>query len=274
MTDVSKLMQLRLVASILWVCCAAWMSAAPVQKDAGKSSPVPVNQLLVAGNACGPAALLNAFRFGNTDWQRALDAAVGDNDKDRILKVIREIGMRQSKHIPGRPRWSRRGVSVADLRDMANEMTTGRFLPQLSDEVFFLNSRETPEKLLLRVHQRLSKSLSKGFPPILSLRRYALRKQSSGRSQWTLIDAHFITLTAIHGKPARDAHGFAVDYIDPWGGKFCQGTIRIPDQPFLADASGNPSCLEAVFPKTTVGAKMVRKEEKTFVAVSAAIGRW
>lgn len=250
------------------------MSAAPVQKDAGKLLPVPVNQLLVAGNACGPAALLNAFRFGNTDWQRALEAAVGANDKERIHKVIREIGMRQSKHIPGRPRWSRRGVSVADLRDMANEMTTGRFLPQLSDEVFFLNPRETPEKLLQRVHQRLSKSLSKGLPPILSLRRYALRKPSSGPPQWMLIDAHFVTLTAIHGKPARETRGFGVDYIDPWGGKYGQGMIRIPDASFLADVGGNPSCLEAVFPKTSVGEKMVRKGEKTYIAVSAAIGRW
>jgi hypothetical protein len=274
MTAVSKPMQLRPVVSILWVCCAAWMSAAPVGKDAEKPSPVAVNQLLVSGNACGPAALLNAFRFGNSDWQRALDAAAAENDKQSILRVIREIGMRPSKHIPGRPRWSRRGVSVADLRDMAEEMTMGRFLPRLSDEVFFLMPRETPEKLLLRVHQRLSKSISKGLPPVLSLRRYTLRAQPSGSPQWTLIDAHFVTLTAIHEKPARGARGFAIDYIDPWGGKYCQGFIRIPDTPVLSDASGNPSCLEADFPKTSVGLKMVRKGEKTFVAVSAAIGRW
>ncbi len=267
-------MPLRQVVSILWFFCAAWLPAAPVGKDAGKPSPVPVNQLLVAGNACGPAALINAFRFGNSDWQRALDAAVADNDKQCILRVIREIGMRPSKHIPGCSRWSRKGVSVADLRDMADEMTTGRFLPRLYDEVFFLNPRESPENLLFRVYQRLSKSISKGLPPVLSLRRYALRVQSSGPPQWTLIDAHFVTLTAIHGKPARDTRGFAVDYIDPWGGKFCQGNIRIPYQPFLSDASGNPSCLEAVFPKTSVGVKMVRKGEKSFIAVSAAIGRW
>ena len=37
----------------------------------------PLNQLRVSGNACGPAALLNAFRFGNTDWQRASNAITG-----------------------------------------------------------------------------------------------------------------------------------------------------------------------------------------------------
>jgi hypothetical protein len=262
----------RLFPSILVICSAAWVSAAPVQKDADKPSPVPVNQLVVAGNACGPAALLNAFRFGNSDWQRASPAGV--DDKERVLKVIREIGMRPSKHIPGHPRWSRRGVSVADLLDMANEMTTGHFLPPLGDEVFFLKSSETPEKLLLRVQQRLAKSVVKGLPPILSLRRYALRKPSSGPPQWTLVDAHFVTLTTIPATLDKNARGFSIDYIDPWGGRYCKGIIRIPDQTVMQDTAGNPTCLEVLFPKTPVGGKMVRKGEKSFVAVSAAIGRW
>ena len=44
---------------------------------------MPANQLVVAGNACGPAALLNAFRFGNADWQRRVRLA-GATDKERL----------------------------------------------------------------------------------------------------------------------------------------------------------------------------------------------
>jgi hypothetical protein len=253
---------------------AASAMAAPPVREAPHPAAVPANQLLVSGNACGPAALLNSFRFGNADWQRASNAVTGKNDRERIFTIIREIGMRPSGSVPGRPRWSRRGVNLADLRDMANEMTLGHCLPQLGEEVFFLRPRETPEKLLRRVHKRLETSLAKGFPPILSIRRHALRTQPGKPAQWIVIDAHFVTLTSIPRKLEKTARSFPVSYIDPWGGRLCEGLIGIPDHAVLPDFSGNSSCLEARFPKTSVGRKLIRRGEQTVVAVSAAIGRW
>ncbi len=255
------------------LACSAM--AAPLMREAPNLAATPADQLRVAGNACGPAALLNAFRFGNEDWQRVSNAIAGDNDREQILRIIREIGMRPSKHVPGHPRWSRRGVSLADLRDMGNEMAAGQNLLQFSDEVFFLKPRESPEKLLRRVHQRLEKSLDKGLPPVISLRRYALRKPSTGGvPQWVVIDAHFITLTAIPRKIDKLARSFPVSYIDPWGGKRCQGVIGVPDRPLFANASGQSFCMEADFPQTSVGKTKSDKEDKTFLAVSAAMGRW
>ena len=252
---------------------AAAMAAPPI-REAPNPTAVPVNQLVVAGNACGPAALLNAFRFGNPDWQRASNAVAGANDRERILTIIREIGMRPSKQTPGRARWSRRGVNVADLHDMADEMTAGHMLPHLSDETFFLLPRETPETLLRRVHRRLETSLAKGLPPVLSLRRFALRSPSGQAPQWVVIDAHFVTLTALPRKLEKHARSFSVSYIDPWGGRHCQGEIRIPNRPVLATTAGASSCLEAAFPQTSVGAKQVRKGQETVLVLPAAIGRW
>lgn len=248
--------------------------AAAETREAPNMTAIPADQLAVAGNACGPAALLNAFRFGNDAWQRASDAIAGANDRERILRIIREIGMRPSKHVPGHPRWSRRGVNLADLHDMADEMIAGKYLPMLNEEVFFLSPRESPEKLLRRVHQRFEKSLSKGLPPVVSLRRYVLRKTPGNAPQWIVVDAHFVTLTALPRKLDKQARLFPVSYIDPWGGKRCQGRIGIPDFPVMADASGNSSCLEADFPQSDVGKKRVAKGEKTMLTVSAAIGRW
>jgi hypothetical protein len=264
----------RAVSSLFAPLLALSAAAAPEMREAPNPAATPANQLVVAGNACGPAALLNAFRFGNTHWQRASDAIAGENDRDRILRIIREIGMRPSKHTPGHPRWSRRGVSLADLHDMANEMIAGHYLPQFSQEVFFLKPRETPEKLLRRVHQRLEKSLAKGLPPVVSLRRYALRNTKGSTRQWIVIDAHFVTLTAIPRKLDKHARSFSVSYIDPWGGKRRTGTIAIPDRPVVADAAGESSCLEAVFPQSSVGRNRVSKTEETALAISAAIGRW
>jgi hypothetical protein len=256
-----------------FLLCGAAIAGTPM-REAPVTDAVPANQLLVSGNACGPAALLNAFRFGAPHWQRVSDAVAGDDDRSRILTIIREIGMRPSKHLPGRARWSRLGVGLSDLRDMGNEMTIGHSLPQLAEEVFFLKPRETPEKLLRRVHKRLDTSLAKGFPPVLSLRRHALRKQPGKPAQWVVIDAHFVTLTAIPRRLEKHPRSFAVRYIDPWGGRVCEGVLRIPELPLLVDAKGAASCLEAVFPDTPVGLKRVRSGDASALILSAAVGRW
>ena len=249
--------------------------AAPALRQAPDLSASPANQLVVAGNACGPAALLNAFRCGNPNWQRASRAITGSTDKDRLLTIIRGSGMRPSHNLPGHPRWSRRGVSVADLTDMANELTIGQALPPISSEVFFLIPRESPDALLRRVHQRLDTSLAKGLPPVLSLRRYALRSQPNGNPpQWTVIDAHFVTLTAIPRKLDPSTRRFPVTYIDPWGGKICQGAITIPDPATFTDPAGRSFCLEADFPQSPVGKSLIRHSEPTTLTLAAAVGRW
>lgn len=248
--------------------------AAPEMREAPNPTAAPVDQLAVAGNACGPAALLNAFRFGNADWQRASNAIAGANDREQILSIIREIGMRPSKHVPGRSRWSRRGVSLADLHDMADEMVADHYLPQFSEDVFFLKGRETPAELLRRVHRRFEKSLSKGLPPVVSLRRYVLRQSAGNAAQWVVVDAHFVTLTATPRKLDKHARSFPVSYIDPWGGKRYHGVVTIPERPVMAGDSGISPCLEADFPQCAVGKKQVANGQHTVLAVAAAIGRW
>jgi hypothetical protein len=257
-----------LAASLAATACGQETLAAP------RMDVPPVNQLAVAGNACGPAALLNSFQSGSDDWRRAWDGVGGKTDRERILTVIREIGMRPSRHSTGSARWSKRGVSVADLRDMAEEMGTGRYLPQPSEEVFFRQPRESPEKLLERVHQRLSKSMTKGLPPVLSIRRLAWRAEKGNAAAWVTVDAHFVTLTSLPRKLPRAARSFAVTYIDPWGGKRLSGEIRLPAQPVFADAEGRTTCLEAAFPQSAAGSRMLRRGEKSVVILAAAIGRW
>ncbi len=244
------------------------VSAAPT-REAPNPSATPANQLVVSGNACGPTALLNAFRFGNSDWQRASNGIKGTTDKERIYTLIRECGMRPSKHLKGHPRWSRKGVNIADLCDMANETAHGQMLPLVSHEVLFLKNRETQEKLLRRVHQRLDVSLAKGLPPVLSLRRYVRRGEA-----WIVLDAHFVTLLSLPGKLEKNARSFTVTYADPWGGKIRAGSIAITDRPVLADQAIVSPCLEAVFPQSSVGKKLVRAGEHSTLVLSAAMGRW
>jgi len=245
--------------------------AAPPTREAPNPGAVAADQLVVSGNACGPTALLNAFRFGNTNWQRASTALAGDSDKQRIYSIIRQYGMRPSKHVNRRARWSKKGINIADLADIANEMTVGQALPIVEQEVLFLKPGETQEKLLKRVHYRLNTSLSKGLPPVLSLRRYAKR---AATGQWTVLDAHFVTLTSIPAKLGKGDRSFPVTYLDPWGGKSCEGSISITNRAVLADAAGSSPCLEADFPQAAVGKKLLRPGEPTALTVAAVLGRW
>lgn len=262
----------RLLTSIFLSLCLPVMAAPPL-REAPNPAAIPANQLVVAGNACGPTALLNAFRFGNVHWQRASDAIAGETDKQQIYTLIRENGMRHSQHIRGKVRWSRKGVNLLDLRDIGNERCAGHFLPEIKEEVLFLKPRESQEKLLARVHQRLETSLEKGLPPVVSLRRYALRGPT-GKQQWVVLDAHFVTVTSVPRKLAEGSRAFPVTYIDPWGGKIHQGSIAIPARGILAGTAAASPCLEAIFPQAGVGLKQVRSGETQALTIAAALGRW
>jgi hypothetical protein len=235
---------------------------------------VPASQRGVTGNACGPTALLNAFRFGNPAWQRASSAIPGKNDQQRITSIIQEHGMRPSNHITGHPRWSRKGVNLVDLQDIANEIARPHSLPLVNDEVLFLIPGETQAKLLKRVHQRFNTSLANGLPPVVSLRRYVKRARPGKPPEWIVLDAHFVTLTDLPPGLGENARSFPITYIDPWGGKTCQGVIGIPDRAILGDSAVASPCLEANFPEASVGKILVRAGEPGALTVAAVLGRW
>lgn len=258
--------------SLAFLLSAGSLSAQPM-REAPHPGAVPVNQLAIAGNACGPAALLSAFRFGSDGWRKAADAVEGEDDRQRLRKIITDVGMRPSKSLGGRPRWSKSGVNIADLCDMANEMVKGPFLPDLEYEIMVLKPEESHADLLERVHGRLEKSLAKGMPPVVGIRRFVKRKGG-----WVVVEAHFVTVISIPRKLEKDADSFPVIYLDPWGGRRCEGRVAVSDKEFLAgDGRTDPilaPCLEAVFPQALVGKSKVGKGEATLLTVSAAIGCW
>lgn len=259
---------------ILLLLACGVVHGEPCWLDAPNHKAVPVDQLLVGANACGPAAMMNSFHTGTEKWRRVFRVMGGGNDKERMAWIIRHVGMKSSNHLFARPRWSGRGVGVEDLRDMANELLEKAYLPTLKAEILFLDRGETPERLLQRAHKRMRKSLTAGFPPILSVRRYALRKDAGKKAQWTVIEGHFVTLTRMPCKLQRGERSFAVDYLDPWRGRHCQGVIGIPKRESMVDSSGGAACLEADFPSAMIGKNRVRRGEHTMVAVVAVIGDW
>ena len=82
--------------------------------SAANQDASPTNQRRAYGNACGPAALLNAFHYGSKKWQRPYNAVPGDDSKSRIDYVISKWGLSQSKHIKGMQRWNQQqGINLS-----------------------------------------------------------------------------------------------------------------------------------------------------------------
>lgn len=238
-------------------------------RAAPNAGAVPFNQLRISGNACGPGAILSSFRSGSPKWQSALELVPGADDRETLSRWIRTYGLRPSATLKGRNRWTNAGINVDDLVIATNEMTRARDLPQVAQESLFLRGREDPADLVRRTHARLATSLAKGIPPVLSLRRFALRG-----GHWTPIQGHFVTVVAVPEKLKRGETGFTFTYLDPWGGKRSQGAFRLPVTPVLAGADGRSPCLEAAVPAANIGKSEVRRGETTVVVPAALIGRW
>ena len=256
--------EISFLALLAGACChAAEMREAP------KADAAPVDQLAISGNACGPAALLSSFRCGNDAWQRAASSLPGATDREQLGQWIRRHGLQPSATLKGRKRWTNAGINVEDLVVATNEMTRPLYLPAVAQEDLFLRRGETPEALLRRTHQRLEKSLSKGIPPVLSLRRFVLRG-----GKWLPLQGHFVTVTSVPRKIGRDERSFGFTYLDPWGGKRNQGEFRVPAEPVLAADGQTSPCLETLVPAANIAKKDVQRGEVTVVIPAAVIGRW
>jgi hypothetical protein len=254
----------KFLSALVWLVTGV----AAAQEPARVGDPAtPFNQRLVSSKACGPTALLNAFRFGSPSWRRGLEATAGNSDKERISNTIRIYGMRPSHDLARRPRWSGQGINLSDLTAVANEMAASRQLPALKSEVLVPAQGHTSSKLLASAHKRFVTSLAAGFPPVLSLRRFAWRKTSDGSGAWLAVDAHYITLTSV--APGFDADGgrFTISYLDPNGGRRLSGQVRLAD-------SHTPAGLLINCPRTSVGRDKVRPGEASVVMLSAVLGQW
>ena len=240
-------------------------TAEPLPVSAPHRNVPLVNQLALSGNACGPAALLNAFNLASPRWREIPQAIPVENDRGRISYIIRRHGARPSRHLAGRPRWeSGTGISLVDLTDVANEMRGTRRLPELEWEVLLPRKRESANSLMDRAHGRLAKSLRRGFPPVIGLQRMARRKVGSEES-WVTVYGHFIVVTSLPRSIPRKADRIPFEYADSWGGKLRTGTLRL-------ETGHGFAAVVAELPESRVGSRLIRRGEQSIVIASSSLG--
>jgi hypothetical protein len=231
----------------------------------------PINQRRAYGNACGPASLLNAFQYGDQKWQKVFKAVPGTDSRSRIRYVVAAWGNKPSKHLKNTQRWKpKEGINLLDLTDMANEMRSGYYLPKIKNAVLSQKSKESRSQFLQRIHGKLAKSLKKGLPPILSIRRFAYQfSKEVGQKSWWPIRAHFIVVTEIPKKIPPHATSFKIRYVDPYGGFVREGKIQTNTGNFL-----RCPYLGADLPKTDVGKSLVKSNDETLLTFPSIIGIW
>lgn len=231
----------------------------------------PINQRRAYGNGCGPASLLNAFQYGSPKWNKVFEAVPGNDSRSRIRYVVAAWGNQASRHLKGTQRWKpKEGTNLLDLTDMANEMKSGHFLPKIKQQVLSRQQVESPHHFLSRCHAIIAKSMQRGLPPIISIRRYAFRHHEAvGQKSWWPIRAHFVVVTELPASLPPNARSFKIRYVDPFGGFEREGTIQTETGSF-----DNCPYLGASMPKTEVGKSFVRPGEETLLTLAAIIGTW
>jgi len=231
----------------------------------------PINQRRAYGNSCGPASLLNAFQYGSPAWKKVFDRIPGKNSRSRILYVVAKWGNKPSNHIKGASRWNpKAGINLLDLTDMANEMRGHIGKSKIRYEVLTKKNKTTRVQLLKRCHTLMIQSLKNGFPPILSIRRYAKRyNRKVGGKYWGSIQAHFVVLIEVPATLPNGATSFKIKYADPFGGFVREGVIKSSPGAFT-----HSPFLTASMPHTSVGKSFLKANEPTVLTLSAIIGCW
>lgn len=225
-----------------------------------------IDQSKGAGDACGPVSLLNSFGSGSKKWQAIYQQVPGTVDRARIASVVKTWGLQPSKKFPQRTRWqNQRGISFEDLTEISSEMSSLSWrAPRTHGELLFLNQDGKDERILKSTHKRFAKSFKKGFPPILSVRRFVFRQ-----GYWQSVHGHFVTLTAMPSQLPRGSKSFPIRYLDPTGAKELTAVIALP-----TDREALFPCPILSSPGNTIGVREVQANEASHLALAGAIGAW
>jgi len=219
-------------ASIGWVVWLAVLPVVGVEPFTG----VEVDEGEVLGQqlyedsreACGPAAMANAMRFGVPGMRAALDSLVGNDDRTRLRFLIdRYFKNVQSEIFPTAKRFGHNGVLAVDLRNAFNDLLKEHSLEPVESLELNRLAGERDRDFLERAHGKLLRSLRRGMPPIIQLRSYAAMQEEEGGSKvvWKAANSHFLVVTRVPTELRRQDMGFVFDAIDPNGGSLVSAYI-------------------------------------------------
>lgn len=197
-----------------------FLSCAVAEEPAISVQVVPsqiVNQRLHSANACGPASLMNALKFGDSELNQVYKKLSGSNDSNKLHFLIeRHFRSRPSVVGKGLKRWGFQGVYVKDMAQSSNEL-----LGELESSYLDREKGETDREQTLRIHEWMHDSIERGFPPILSLRSFIVRTRPENdmEPRWEMVFHHFVVVCSISALNGEQATGFEAKVVDSNGAK-------------------------------------------------------
>lgn len=172
-------------------------------------------------NACAPAAVANALRFGSPKMQNTWEQFVGSDDKTRMRFLIdRWFRSQPSIEFPTKKRLSFDGVLEEDLAAACRELSEEYELPPLRGDYLDRLAGEKSPAFLARVHDYLTDSLESGVPPILSLKTHVARpvERLNDEVAWTYSAHHWVVVSGVQKELRIGDLGFSLNLIEPNGG--------------------------------------------------------
>jgi hypothetical protein len=173
--------------------------------------------------ACGPCAIFNAFQYGNAPLNTLASALPGDSSADKIRSLIALYGGKPSARSRNQPRYQAdAGMWEDDVAPFINDwLANTTHAAPVTGERVTIQHNETPAEHLRRVYGELSHSLAAGFPPIVNLQSYAVRKNFF-HHYWKWMDGHFVTVVAVQNSLPADASKFSMWVADSQTGRVLQ----------------------------------------------------
>ena len=173
--------------------------------------------------ACGPCSMFHAAKFGDDELKAHFkDRVLGRDDSMKVKFLVdRYFRNRGSVVNKGRSRFGVHGVMTADLKNACNEFLKEGELDEIDSASLDREFGESDLDHLKRVHEMMSDSLKRGFPPILSIRSFVVkhREEKKMKPAWELGHSHYVVVSSVPSQLKRDAQGFLATVIDSNGGK-------------------------------------------------------
>ncbi len=176
-----------------------------------------ITQHTAGDKACGPTALLYAFKLGNKGMRGAYSKLPGATDQEKLKSLVSQLSGMPSQVIYHQKRLDEKeGMSAQDLFAAANDL-----LPGLQRMNFDRSEKEGEiGTFLKRVHQNLLNSIANGVPVMAIVVPYmASFEAKKNRNTWSEHNGHYVVITGVPDALSDDALSFSVEYLDPDTGK-------------------------------------------------------
>lgn len=231
-----------------------------------------IPQSAIGPNACGPTALLYAFKLGRKDMREAYDKLGGSGDSEKLRSIVQTYGARESQTKYHRVRLeAKNGMAPLDLFATASDMLSTaatKAAPLLQQTMARKESEAASGSFLARIHESLKRSIANKVPVVSIIVPYiGTYKPEKNMNLWSEHTGHYVVITGVPERLHPGALGFTFEYLDPATGRASQAMIfeEVERTYWARDEKGSGSS-DWIYPEVTHNNKRV---SSPFLVVTA-----